>query len=506
MSVVSMVSLDAYSLRLASLPSPSCMNGTLWKRGRGKRFSFLRPWVQREIVLDCDTRRLFYKAPAGESDGTTRGSILLDANSSVHKLPNVSSFSGEEDNTKTYGFEIVTSDGSLELAADHEEDQLAWMQAIQSTIQQDIICEAKIQKQVFDASRMHRKEKEAQADKLINSAILSQTKFDKKPAAPPPKVKAEVPAVPALPPPAEVTPPPIPSSIAERVSSNSNNARSSSVEADKLFASDSNRALSQKFTRPVTEKTTYESDLTAVKREIKAHQDQSLRKLATKTQEEMEKNRMLEEVRERDRKVNELRRKHQVRANFRAAVKRSIIQYKFLKQMEDAAFAKKTRTGKNTQFSKEDTVKILANQGDSSDTATAIEKMLAKKKLERQLQRNLTKEKGEKKVTFPTAPKGAPPVDSGVVNRLFIDLPNAESEGTKTIAERIRGASIGPPMERPYSQRPPSGIPPLRPISSVPPPPHERPMSTRAPSGPPPNTNMRTSSIGSIPPPPPPKN
>jgi hypothetical protein len=50
-------------------------------------------------------------------------------------------------------------------------------------------------------------------------------------------------------------------------------------------------------------------------------------------------------MKQREQKVNELRRKHQVRQNFRAAVKRAIIQHKFITQMQDNATL--TRTGDN---------------------------------------------------------------------------------------------------------------------------------------------------------------
>jgi len=492
MSVASMASLDAYTLRLACLPAPFDRVGTLWKRGRGKRFSFIRPWVQREIVLDCDSRRLFYKSPAGDPDGVVRGSVLLDANSSVHKIP-AGSLGGGKGEGQKFGFEIVTSDGSLELAADHEADQTAWLQAIQSTIQQDIICEAKIQKKVFDTSRRARKEKELEADKIMKEALLENTKFPVKKSAE--ACTTSVPdesgdRVKSL---KVSAPPPIPKAakkIGDRVSEMS----TGSTDADLLFAAESERVLSQKLNRPKSEKVMLETDLSDVKREIKMHQAATMAKVESKTKEEEEKRRMLEEVKGRDRKVAELRRKNQVRANFRAAVKRSVIQYKFLKQMEDSAKEKKIRTGKNQLLTKEDTTKMIFSQGDTSDTANAIEKMLAKKKLERQMQKNVCK-----KVAFdippPTAPTPAPS-ERDSVNHLFTDLGGqVGDEAVLPISERIRGASIGPPSSRPLSQRPPSGLPPNRPSSIGPP------------SGPPPqasrDSEVSVGTLGSIPPPPP---
>ena len=185
--------------------------------------------------------------------------------------------------------------------------------------------------------------------------------------------------------------------------------------------------------------------------------------MAEQEAEIVSKQNMLEEVRERDRKVAELRRKHQVRANFRAAVKRSVIQYKFVKQMEESVEQRKMQTGRNKLITKEDSSRLLFTQGDSSDTANAIEKMLAKKKLERQMQKNLKEQ--TKSVAFdlplPSAPKPAPSGDGEKVQHLFNDLGEdmTNDANTRSISERIRGSSIssvpGPPSSRPLSQRPP---------------------------------------------------
>lgn len=84
--LATLAELDEYTLRLANLDTAEDRCSTLWKRGRGKRFSFIRPWAKREFVLDAKGKKLDYKAPAGDADGDTRGTMILDANSAVKPL------------------------------------------------------------------------------------------------------------------------------------------------------------------------------------------------------------------------------------------------------------------------------------------------------------------------------------------------------------------------------------------------------------------------------------
>jgi len=83
----------------------------------------------------------------------------------------------------TFGFEILTAEGALELALEDEDDMKSWMRAIQNTIQQDMIAEAKIQKKIYDdhvkrqGEKMERKEqrKEEEAERLLNEVIVNTT-------------------------------------------------------------------------------------------------------------------------------------------------------------------------------------------------------------------------------------------------------------------------------------------------------------------------------------------
>ena len=73
--------------------------------------------------------------------------MILDANSSVKPL---SASNSKFPSGASFGFEILTSQDSLELACEDEATQRSWITALQLTIQQDIISEAKIQKKIYD--------------------------------------------------------------------------------------------------------------------------------------------------------------------------------------------------------------------------------------------------------------------------------------------------------------------------------------------------------------------
>eukprot|EP00518_Triparma_eleuthera_P020287 CAMPEP_0197552450 /NCGR_PEP_ID=MMETSP1320-20131121/5926_1 /TAXON_ID=91990 /ORGANISM="Bolidomonas sp., Strain RCC2347" /LENGTH=468 /DNA_ID=CAMNT_0043113029 /DNA_START=244 /DNA_END=1646 /DNA_ORIENTATION=+ len=368
----SLADLDEYTLRLASLGSAEDRFGTLWKRGRGKRYSFIRPWAKREFVLDAKGKKLDYKAPAGDANGDTRGTLILDANSSVKPL---SASNSKFPSGASFGFEILTSQDSLELACEDEATQRSWITALQLTIQQDIISEAKIQKKIYDdhCRRKAEKEKkieakkEKEAEDLLTKAMLAKThsKVLEKQASSVGGVK-------------EKEEPHIPSR--------------DSLEADALLMGAVESAKSGHHGAVSKDGNTtviLSVDLDKMQEEVTAQQLAQSKREGEQARKQAELNRIHAQMKDRQMKANELRRKHQVRQNFRAAVKRAIIQHKFVTQLHDDAQASATRnwhTGKPTKY---DSTKILFEQGENSDSARGIEKMLEKKKLERQMQLKL---------------------------------------------------------------------------------------------------------------------
>jgi len=169
--------LDMYVHRLADLPLPTDRSGTMWKRGRGQHFSFIRPWAKREFVLDASSKKFEYRLPGDGTlaggQGAVKGSVILDASSSVKPTPN-STLPRE----CTHGFEILTSMGNVELGVESEAEQKAWIQAIQLCVQGDAISEAKIQKKIYDdhvrrkEEREERKQKEAET--LLEKALMAK--------------------------------------------------------------------------------------------------------------------------------------------------------------------------------------------------------------------------------------------------------------------------------------------------------------------------------------------
>ena len=107
---------------------------------------------------------------------------------------------------------------------------------------------------------------------------------------------------------------------------------------------------------------------------MKQQMEQSKREKEA-TQKKVELERIHKQMKEREMKANELRRKHQVRQNFRAAVKRAIIQHKFVTQLHDSAKEKATKNWHSDKPSKYDRTAILFEQGENSDSAKGIEKV-----------------------------------------------------------------------------------------------------------------------------------
>mmetsp|Transcript_25401 Transcript_25401/g.47737 ORF Transcript_25401/g.47737 Transcript_25401/m.47737 type:complete len:491 (-) Transcript_25401:780-2252(-) len=472
--------LDEYTLRLANLDAPEDRCSTLWKRGRGKRFSFIRPWAKREFVLDAKGKKLDYKAPAGDANGDTRGIMILDANSSVKPL---SASNSKFPSGANFGFEILTSQDSLELACEDEATQRSWITALQLTIQQDIIAEAKIQKKIYDDHMRRKAEKEAEAeakkeeeaDKLLSQMVLQTThaKVLEKQAS---SMLSQG------------------STISDKGEEVHEPSRES-LEADMMLMGAVEEAkgghVAQLQEQAGSNTTVMLSvDLDKMQEEVTKQQLAQSKREKESTQKKIELERIHKQMKEREMKANELRRKHQVRQNFRAAVKRAIIQHKFVTQLEDSAKEKATKNWHSNKPSKYDQTAILFAQGENSDSAKGIEKMLEKKKLERQLQLKMMcpppppvmlsyEENSEVPPPPPRASSGSippppsapkPPVGAGTgenVSALFNALPDDGTERDSSI--------VGPPSLSLLRKNSISGGPPGRKSSTssagVPPPP-----------------------------------
>ncbi|GMI18928.1 hypothetical protein TeGR_g11989 [Tetraparma gracilis] len=473
--------MDSYTNRLADLPLPTDRSGQMWKRGRGQHISFIRPWAVRHFVLDHESKKLSYSASEEvASPGDIKGSVILDANASVKPTPNANLPKGAN-----FGFEILTASGNIELGVPDEECQKAWIRALQLCIQGDAISEAKIQKKIYDDHIQRRKErderKEKEAEELMAKAMTNAgtQKLLKKESSLHSGNMEEV-------------APPEPSR--------------ESLEAEALLMGSVHNAKAMKhsasFRTDGNTTVTMEVDTSAAHMEI---MDMTA-KIKTKVGEEEERKaelvRVHQAMKQREQKVNELRRKHQVRQNFRAAVKRAIIQHKFITQMQDNATL--TRTGDNRyekKITKFDKTNILFEQGEKSDIGNSIEKMLAKKALEKQLQLKMmtppppsiiasyesrmsesedappppprtesVRVKQEVVPPPPTAPRPPPPrVDSHLVGELFNALP-PEVTDTSERLERLRGAmargmsgnesskSVGPPPGPPPDTPPADSV------------------------------------------------
>jgi len=76
-------------------------------------------------------------------------------------------------------------------------------------------------------------------------------------------------------------------------------------------------------------------DVSGVHDEVFKRQQEQAEKLQIAACKKAEMFRIHQQMKERELKANELRRKHQVRQNFKAAVRRAVIQYKFITQLEE---------------------------------------------------------------------------------------------------------------------------------------------------------------------------
>ncbi|GMI17878.1 hypothetical protein TrLO_g1373 [Triparma laevis f. longispina] len=464
--LATLAELDEYTLRLANLDTAEDRCSTLWKRGRGKRFSFIRPWAKREFVLDAKGKKLDYKAPAGDADGDTRGTMILDANSAVKPL---SASNSKFPNGANFGFEILTSQDSLELACEDEATQRSWITALQLTIQQDIIAEAKIQKKIYD-DHMRRKaekekeveaKKEAEADELLSQMVLQKThsKILAKQAS---SMRSQG------------------SNISDKGEEVVHEPSRESLEADLMLmgaVEEAKGGVNVVSTNPNTT-VTLSVDLDKMQEEVMKQQMEQSKREKEATQKKVELERIHKQMKEREMKANELRRKHQVRQNFRAAVKRAIIQHKFVTQLHDSVKEKATKNWHSDKPSKYDRTAILFEQGENSDSAKGIEKMLEKKKLERQLQLKMMcpppppvvssyEENSEVPPPPPRASSGdipppptAPKVGGGGggknVSKLFNALPDDGTERDSSIVgppslsllRKNSSLSVGPPLRR----------------------------------------------------------
>ena len=374
-SIISRLSnLDEFTLRLASCPDPADRTGTMWKRGRGKKFSFIRPWAKRLFVLDCEGRKLEYKAPHDSVEPDKKGHVILDGGASVKPL---SSSNSKFPKGANFGFEILTADGALELALESEDDMKAWMRSIQSAIQQDMISEAKIQKRIYDdhvkrqEEKRERREKreEEEAEKLFNSVIVDSTqkKVLEKQVSSLPSVEDQEPSRESL--------------EAEELLIGAIMGKSGG--APRPLGGQGALQHSQSF--KVGNKTTVlEVDVSGVHEDVLKKQAEGEKQREEAERKRMEMARVYEQMEERKKKANELRRKHQVRQNFKSAVRRAVIQHKFISQMEEKT--KETRKAFGYKTSKYDEKKILFEQGEGAEMSNKIERMLARKKLEKQLQ------------------------------------------------------------------------------------------------------------------------
>jgi hypothetical protein len=411
-------------------------------------------------------------------DGDVKGHIILDANASVKPTPK----SSLPKDCK-YGFEILTAGGNLELAVVDEVEQKNWIKAVQLCVQGDVISEAKIQRKIYDDHVRRKKErderKEREAEEMMQKALLQKGKE---------KVLLKK-----------------ASSIYDEVA---HEPSRESLEAEALLmggilekkimkhaeASGAGVLVDGKFYDGDTV-TTMEVDTTAAHAEIMA----MTAKIKDVQQQEIERKEELikvqREMKEREQKINELRRKHQVKQNFRAAVRRAIMQHKFITEMHDNAA--ETRIGNNKfqkNITKEHHAKIQFEQGEKSEMAGSIQKMLAKKAIERQMQLKMmtppppaiidsiakacadddelpappprtksVKFRQEAAPPPPTAPRPPPPrVDSEVASKLFNALPpevQDDGERVDRIRMLLHGKSLGDDDDAPPPPPPPPAPP-----------------------------------------------
>eukprot|EP00520_Triparma_pacifica_P003791 CAMPEP_0118658652 /NCGR_PEP_ID=MMETSP0785-20121206/14686_1 /TAXON_ID=91992 /ORGANISM="Bolidomonas pacifica, Strain CCMP 1866" /LENGTH=479 /DNA_ID=CAMNT_0006551691 /DNA_START=126 /DNA_END=1562 /DNA_ORIENTATION=+ len=465
----SLADLDEFTLRLASYPDPSDRSGVMWKRGRGKKFSFIRPWAKRLFVLDCKGKKIEYKAPHDSDEPDKRGQIILDGGAAVKPL---SSSNSKFPKGATFGFEILTADGALELALDDEEDMKSWMRAIQNTIQQDMIAEAKIQKQIYDdhvKRRMEQaeardKRKEEEAEALLNQVIVNSTQ--KKVLE---KQQSSIPSV------GEAQGPSRESIEAEELLFG---AMQGKVEANVP-------SLQHSASYKAGNKTTVlEVDISGVHNDVSKKQADQLKQNEAAERKRAEMIRIHQQMKDREKKANELRRRHQVRQNFKSAVRRAVIQHKFITQMETQAKATaiQRRGYDNTAPTKYDQRKILFEQGEGSEMGNKIEQMLAKKKLEKQLQAKISipppprviesfrSSEGSapppppppQDTSAPSSPRPpsapCPPPPKDVSSSLFVSVPDGSDEYERISS--VSSASSNAPPPPPQWMRKSSGLPP----------------------------------------------
>ncbi|GMI35955.1 hypothetical protein TrRE_jg2322 [Triparma retinervis] len=441
-SILSSISnLDQFTLRLASCPDPTDRTGTMWKRGRGKKFSFIRPWARRVFVLDCSKRKLEYKGPHDSDEPDKKGQVILDGGASVKPL---SSSNSKFPKGANFGFEILTADGALELALENEEDMKSWMRTIQNAIQQDMISEAKIQKKIYDdhvkrqndRREAREKRKEEEADALLNSVIVKSTqnkvlekqassiqRFDEEPSRE--SLEAEALLLGAI--------------------------------TGKVRAAPSSGASSLQHSQSfkVGNKTTVvEVDVSGVHDDVLRKQAEGERQRKEAERKRTEMVRIYEQMEERKKKANELRRKHQVRQNFKSAVRRAVIQHKFISQMQEKT--KETRKAFGYRTSKYDEKKILFEQGEGAEMSNKIERMLARKKLEKQLQ-----DKADASIPPPPMVMDSFRSSEDPSSSLFVSVPDGADEIMRLSS--VSSASSTAPPPPPQWERKSSGMPPAMP-------------------------------------------
>ena len=421
-------SLDQYTKRLANLPSASGLshNGVLMKRGRGQKVSFIRPWSVRNFALDGIERTLTYYHGAD-----IRGTVLLAEGTSVRPLP--AGHAGLPGGFP-FGFEILIAGGNnLELSAPDGESRQAWMKAIQATIQQDIISEAKIQKRVHDEEKTKNAAEKAEdaaeaarqaeenrlaADKLLGVKSASEGAEARRKAAlllPPKSTKADLERE------SEEADALLFGALSRTVVTKLA-ARAGSVAGDlpgarnlSAMQQPPGKSMPMQVTSPGTNVggVMVSADLSSIHEHVLQEANKTKEKFEEERRLALQVVQMNKEMRDRDIKANELRRRHQVRQNFRAAVKRAIIRHQFMKGLHDRVQETKGERATAKATKAEETA-ILFSQGDNSDAARAMEKKLDKIAKERAIKRASVAAKEEAPAADGKATTPPPPRDGSV--------------------------------------------------------------------------------------------
>ena len=329
------------------------------------------------IVLDAKEKKLMYKALEGEGGGT-KGELLLDVDSVVEPLPANNSAPAAIGEASKYCFVVIAATGSIELACEDEETQKAWIDAIKGAINQDMIAEAKIQKKIYvDFVKRKGADGFVQDDKEARDAKDEMALIHKK--------------------------------MIER-KNKANELRRKHLVSYCLSAAAS----------------LFPNTLLCLLRPLPP----SSNKIASPCAQPRALSRL-----------SSFLCPSQVRQNFRAAVKRAAMQHKIALQLKEGANGSEKDGQGRKSFSKHDEINIFFAQGDNDDDANAIEKILMKKKLEREMQQRLN----------------APAPDTVVESFRKSTISERESfiPGPPPLCDRRSTASVPPPPPQPRPPRPP---------------------------------------------------